>query len=215
MHSTKTEILALLKRSDGATVEEISSSIGLASMTVRQQLVALERDALVSAHEVRRPTGRPHYRYQLTNEGHRRIAQGYDRLLSLLLDAVGAPDVPDGRQARRDVFRAAAELLARRHQAELEQAGPRERVERALAILQQHGGFAEFHERDGVFELQDFACAYRAAVGVEGPCEWHETFLRAVLGELVEPAPALENHGTACRYVVPARVPATVLRGKA
>jgi len=37
MHSTKTEILTLLKRSDGATVDDLSTSIGLASMTVRRR----------------------------------------------------------------------------------------------------------------------------------------------------------------------------------
>ena len=44
MHSTKNEILALLKRSDGASVEELSTALGFASMTVRQHLTALERD---------------------------------------------------------------------------------------------------------------------------------------------------------------------------
>ena len=89
MHSTKTDILALLKRNDGATVDEISSALGLAPMTVRQHLTALERDALVSGQEVRRPTGRPHFRFRLTEDGHRRVSDGYDRLLALLVTAAG------------------------------------------------------------------------------------------------------------------------------
>jgi predicted ArsR family transcriptional regulator len=206
MHSTKTEILALLKRSDGASVDEISASIGLASMTVRQHLTALERDALVQAEEVRRPTGRPHFRYSLTEHGHRSIAQGYDRLVTLLVDAVGALDVPGNGRARREVFRAAAESLALKHRPEFAQASGRERIERAVVILRSHGGFAEYHEHDGVFELRDFSCVFRQALGSDGPCEWHETFLRGALGDGVEPAPEPgDGCAAACRYVIPSR----------
>jgi predicted ArsR family transcriptional regulator len=206
MHSTKTEILALLKRSDGASVDEISASIGLASMTVRQHLTALERDALVQTQEVRRPTGRPHFRYSLTENGHRSIAQGYDRLVTLLVDAVGTLDVPGNGRARREVFRAAAESLARKHGPEFERATGRERVERAVAILRSHGGFAEYHERGDAFELRDFGCVFRQSIGSDGPCEWHETFLRGTLGDDVEPAPEPgDGCAACCRYIIPAR----------
>ena len=105
MHATKTEILARLKRTDNASVDELSSALGLAPMTVRQHLTALERDALVHAEEVRRPAGRPQFRYSLTDEGHRAVAEGYDRLVALLIEQAGALDplelvgaTPDGRR---------------------------------------------------------------------------------------------------------------------
>ena len=76
MHNTKTEILALLKRSDGATVDDIATSLSLASMTVRQHLTALQRDALIQAQEVRRATGRPHYLYSPERRGPPRYCPG-------------------------------------------------------------------------------------------------------------------------------------------
>ncbi len=215
MHSTKTEILALLKRSDGATVDEISTSIGLASMTVRQHLTALERDDLVRAQEVRRATGRPHFRYRLTDNGHRSISQGYDRLVLLLVEAVGgqndanpsAEGADEG--ARRDLFRRAAQSLAGRHRVEIEMLAGKERIERIVAILRSHGGFAEYHEQGGAFELRDFSCVFRSILGSGGPCEWHETFLRMALGEGVEPAPAPgDGCAACCRYTIPMRVAA-------
>ena len=125
---------------------------------------------------------------------------------ALLIDAVGTLDVPGNGRARRDVFRAAAEALARKHHAEFEQATGRERIERAVAILRSHGGFAEYHERDGMFELRDFSCVFRAALGSDGACEWHETFLRNTLGNEVELAPEPgDGCAACCRYVVPAR----------
>jgi predicted ArsR family transcriptional regulator len=210
MHSTKTEILALLKRSDGASVDEISSALGLASMTVRQHLTALERDGLARGQEVRRPSGRPHFRFRLTDDGHRRVADGYDRLLVLLVTAVGDLDGGSPEGVRRALFRRAAESLAARHRAEFDSLPAAERLDRVVAVLRAHGGFAEYHQvadgRDGgAFEIRDFSCVFRSTVGGDGTCEWHEPFLRAALGDAIAPAPEPGDPCAACcRYVVPA-----------
>lgn len=214
MHSTKSEILALLKRSDGASVDEISSSVGLASMTVRQHLIALERDDLVRAAEVRRATGRPHFRYSLTENGHRSISQGYDRLVALLVGAMPSNGDAEGaggsRAVRRELFRRAARSLAAQHRGAIDITDGKERVELAVAILRAHGGFAEYHERDGAFELRDFSCVFRSLLGSLGPCEWHEPFLRAVFGEDIEPAPEPgDGCAACCRYILPLRATAT------
>jgi len=211
MHSTKSQILALLKRSDGATVDDLASALGLAPMTVRQHLTGMERDNLVQAEEVRRPTGRPHYRYRLTVDGHRRVSDGHDRMLALLVEQVGgleAADVagamPDERRAR--LFRRAAEALAETHRAALRTLPAAERVERIAAILRAHGGFAEWHPVGEAFELRDFSCVFRATVGSCAPCEWHETFLAAILGTPVRAAVEPADCADCCRYIIPARV---------
>jgi len=216
MHSTKTEILALLKRTDGATVDELSSALGLASMTVRQHLTALERDALVRAQEVRRTTGRPHFRYRLTEGGHRSIAEGYDRLLALLVTELGVLEPAElatsGEQGRRALlFRRAAISLARRHRGEIAALHGVEQVQRIVAVLRAHGGFAEWHEAEGGVELRDFGCVYRSNVGGDGACEWHEPFLSTILEAPVEPAPEpADACADCCRYIiaVPAGAPA-------
>src|SRR2546427_84493 len=124
MQSTKTEILAQLKRNDGATVDDLASTLRLAPMTIRQHLTALERDDLVDSAEVRRPTGRPHYHYRLTLAGHRRVSDGYDRMVALLVEQVGRLDDAELRDASSDerqarLFRAAASALGGRHAAEV------------------------------------------------------------------------------------------------
>jgi predicted ArsR family transcriptional regulator len=212
MHSTKTEILTLLKRSDGATVDDLSTSIGLASMTVRQHLVALERDALVQAEEVRRATGRPHFRYRLTEEGHRRISDGYDRLVALLLDEAGClePDeiaAPTPEARRNALVRRAARALAQKHRADVAQLAGAARMERIVSILQTYGGFAEFHQHEDGFELRDFNCIIRENVGA-GRCEWHQTFLSEVLDAQVRFAqPPEEACAVCCRYVITSTTP--------
>ena len=207
MHSTKSEILALLKRSDGSTVDELASHLRLAPMTVRQHLTVLERDELVGAEEVRRPTGRPHYLYRLTEDGHRKLSGGFDRLLALLVEQAGelGPDdlaaTPDERRAR--LFRRAGESLAARHRAEVAALAGAAQVERIAEILRSHGGFPEVEDLGGEYELRDFSCVFRSSFGDEAGCAWHEAFLAAILEESVR-APLEPAHCAACcRYIVP------------
>lgn len=216
MHSTKIEILAHLKRQDGATVDGIASSLRLAPMTVRQHLMALERDGVVASEGVRRPTGRPHFRYRLTEDGHRRLADGYDRLLALLVEQTGLLE-PNGASTPADkrsrLFRCAALALAQRHAAEVRDLTPGERVAQAVDILRRHGGFAEYHESDTAIELRDFGCVYREMVSRTGPCQWHEPFLAVLLGSQVREAEETDECATCCRYVVPAHVATPLSEG--
>jgi predicted ArsR family transcriptional regulator len=217
MHSTKSEILALLKRTDGATVDELASSLGLAPMTVRQHLTALERDALVEAEEVRRRTGRPHYAYRLTGEGHRTMAQGCDRMLALLVEEAGLLDA--GRRAaspeerRRALFRSAAQRLAERHRPAVASLGGAEQADRVAEILRSYGGFAEWHETGGGLEFRDYGCVFRNSVGCGGACDWHETFLSAIFEGQVQAAPKPDGCAECCSYSVNIRVPVPVEPG--
>lgn len=218
MHSTKSEILAQLKRNGSASVDELATTLGLAPMTVRQHLMGLERDALIEAVEVRRGSGRPHYRYTLTEDGHRRIADGHDRLLVLLVEQAGVIDVngegPDVRRAR--LFEAAATALASRMRHEFEPLTPDQRMDRIAALLRAYGGFADWHRLDDGYELRDFGCVYRETVADGGPCAWHETLLAALTGSPVRSAAPPDGCGDCCRYFItmtPAGQAATIGRG--
>lgn len=212
MHSTKTDILALLKRNDGATVDDLSSSLGLASMTVRQHLTKLERDALVHAEEVRRATGRPHFLYRLTEAGHRRVSEGYDRLVALLVEEAGRMEVNGARsEAERRIvlFRGAAATLAARHRAQVLGLEPAAQAERIAEVLRSVGGFPEWREHERGIDMRDFSCAMRAHVEIEGACPWHETLLSALVGAPVESAPRPDDGcAVCCRYIVPIRATA-------
>lgn len=212
MHSTKTEILSLLKRNDGSSVEDLASSLQLAPMTIRQHLTALERDALVESTEVRRSTGRPHYHYRLTGDGHRQLSGGQDRMLALLVDQAGALDTADLDAAtpelrRTRLFRRAALALAERHAGEVQRLAGSERLDRITLILRDHGGFADWHALDGGFELRDFNCVFRATVAASGPCAWHDTFLGEVLNEAIEAVGEPDGCAACCRYIIRGRPP--------
>src|SRR3989337_1077020 len=85
LQSSKHEILAYLKRTGGSAVDGVAQALGLAPVTVRQHLTALQRDDLVESSAIRRPTGRPHYEYRLTRRGEDTFPRRYDRLAGMLL----------------------------------------------------------------------------------------------------------------------------------
>lgn len=207
MRSTKSEILALLKRNDGSTVDQLASSLSLAPMTVRQHLTALERDVLVRAEEVRRHTGRPHYRYRLTIDGHRRVSDGYDRMLALFVEQAGLlePADSDGgnpAERRRRLFRKAATALAERHRPEMRALTPEAVANRIVGVLQAYGGFAEAQVEDGTIEIRDFGCVYRATAGADGPCVWHQAFLsHIIMGDAVA-ADGPAGCADCCRFII-------------
>src|SRR5688572_1074044 len=78
--STKSRILALLKRSPASTVDAIAGSLQLAPMTVRQHLMVLERDGMLSCRDDRGATGRPRHVYTLTDAGEETFPRRYDEL---------------------------------------------------------------------------------------------------------------------------------------
>src|SRR5438309_1180307 len=89
MQSTKSQILAALKRQGHCSVDELAAQLSLAPMTVRQHLAMLERDSLVESHEERQRLGRPHFVFVLTEKGEASFPKQYDEIARQLLSEVG------------------------------------------------------------------------------------------------------------------------------
>lgn len=216
--STKTQILALLKRSGGSTVDELTRSLGLAPMTVRQHLTELERDGLTMASEVRRPTGRPHFLYSLTAGGEETFPRRYDVLAELILREVTQLKPEDLAStdpvARTElVLERVAERVAAGHRPQFEGKALNERVQLLTDLLQEESGFAEFERTEQGYEVRDYNCAYHKLVDSNRDiCHWHLTLMRKLIGESVQHERSIRSGSECCRFVIePDRVadPAT------
>lgn len=208
MQTTKQQILTLLKRAGGATIEEAAGSLSVASMTARQHLVGLERDGLVQAEKVKRATGRPHYVYRLTAKGEEMFPRRYDILAQLLLDEVASlsPEEISGLVAAEKqslLICRVADRLAERHRPSLEGRPLAERVAAATAVLHTVGGFAEWCPSEAGFEIRDYNCVFaRLRLETEAGCEWHVRLLGGLLGESVRHEVAVGGCVECCRYLV-------------
>ena len=217
--STKTEILALLKRNGGNTVNELAAAVQLAPVTVRQHITHLERDGLLVAEQGTGPSGRPHYVFRLTAKAHAAaFPRRSDRLVELLVREIGLLDAGElagltPRQKTCLILERLAQRLADEY-APLLQGWPlQERVSFVTEVMHQEGGFAEWEQTPAGFEIRDFSCLFHRLLGREGEndvCEWHRSFLARTLNAEVRAVPCADASGACCRYLVLDLQPAPV-----
>lgn len=209
MRSTKSLILAFIKRNGGSTVDELAQALGLAPVTVRQHLTALQRDDLLDAEPVRRATGRPHYIYRLTRGGEDTFPRRYDRFARVLLQEVSRLEAseleglaPDEKTAL--LLRRVADRLADEYAPQVRGRALEERVAVATEILHADSGFAEWEKTEGGFVILDYNCFFGRVPMQNGHgCQWHFYFLSRMVGPRVRFEP-VEGCGDCCRYAIEA-----------
>jgi predicted ArsR family transcriptional regulator len=208
VQSTKSQILALLKRSAGSTVDELAAALQLARMTVRQHLATLERDNLVVAREVRRSTGRPHFVYSLTDKGEETFPKCYDRLAEMIIDEVALLDSSEleglsPAKKKALLFRKLARRIASQYARRLEGKSLEERVAAVVAILEAESGFAEWRRLEEGFEILAYNCPYRrVAESQDEVCVWHLELFSRLLDSEVRSAECQSRGGDCCRFIV-------------
>jgi len=208
MQSTKENILAYLKRSGGCSIDSLAREFGLAKMTIRQHLAALERDHYVVSREERRKTGRPHLVYSLTESGEELFPRRYERLAELAIEEVAFLDADEiaglsPGDKKRLLLMKMAERVYRDHEEKVREKPLLDRVQIVTDILREEGGFADWTANDDGFEIADHNCAYRRVVDTQPElCDWHLSLLGRLLGREVECKQFIREGADACRFLV-------------
>src|SRR6202049_4739543 len=99
--STRGKIVGALRERHAASAFDLAELFGLSPNAIRQQLVVLERDGLISGRSVRRGKTKPTVEYSLTAEAARYFPQRYDKMLNAVLREIR---VAGGDQAVKAVF---------------------------------------------------------------------------------------------------------------
>lgn len=95
METRRTQILNIIQRRDGASVEQLAAELDLAPATVRRHLDILQRDGLARFTEAHGGVGRPRYVYTLTQEGQEQLPREYHRLAQRFMEEVGTLSAQD------------------------------------------------------------------------------------------------------------------------
>ncbi len=208
MQSTKSQILAALKRQGHCSVDELAVQLSLAPMTVRQHLAMLERDSLVESHEERQRLGRPHFVFVLTEKGEASFPKRYDEIARQLLREVGrlnGDEIAGLSPAEKTglLFDRLADRFVDRHREALDELSLAKRVAAVAHLLEAESGFAEWARTEGGFVIRDYNCCYRRLNGDDEPCRWHARVLVGLLGCSVDHDPDATPAPHTCRFVVP------------
>ncbi len=172
--------MTLLRRG-GRTVEDLAQGVGLTDNGVRAHLAVLERDGVVRQRgTVSRGGGggKPAYVYELTPEAEALFPKAYVPVLRRLLDAMAERLGPEKTEA---LLRAVGSDIADEQPVPAD--GVRERLEVAVAVLDELGGLAELEERDGSLVIRGYSCPLTDVVpGHPEVCRLAEALLTEIAG---------------------------------
>lgn len=167
MQVTRERILNILKVRGQATVNELSDTLDLTTVTIRHHLDTLRREGLVAAPSVRhrKAPGRPQHVYKLTEEAVSFFPKHYEYLMNLLLDEINA------YLAQEDVRAVMGRIGARlAEQVEVPaDASFQERLSIVVDFLNEHGYMASWEQgQDGDFFINVANCPYEEVANQHG-----------------------------------------------
>lgn len=199
--STRGKILTALRGRRG-TAFELAEQFGVSPNAVRQQLLVLERDGLVSGHPVRRGKTKPTFEYGLTPKAEEYFPQHYDRMLNAVLREIRAVG---GEQAVRALFASIAKRSAGKLKERVGEGPPADRVAGVATMLRERGVEADVELLDGKYVLHEHNCPYAKTVK-EHPelCSVIHTMIEDVVPGETRQVESLATGGTECRFEIKA-----------
>lgn len=149
--STKEDILHYLLKHGESTAQVLAEQLGVSPQAIRRHLKDLESEALIEHQAVQEGMGRPNYLYVLSRKGRDHFPAKYDDFALSLLDTL-AETV--GKDQVGDILKKQWQRKALDYQAQVGQGSIAERVDALVALRQQEGYMAEWHEAeaDDVYE---------------------------------------------------------------
>jgi len=196
---TRQEILDLLRRRGQMTAAELSTTLGIGTVGVRQHIALLERDGLVHTAAVRRGVGRPSHLYALTSDAEALFPRRYDRLL---IDSLEFIVEQGGRAAVDQLFARRRHKLAEQYGARLAGKGRAEQVAELSEILTEQGYMCEWERLPaGGFALIEHNCPVDCvARDYQQACSHELTLYEDLLGVPLVREETISQGGSCCRY---------------
>jgi predicted ArsR family transcriptional regulator len=199
LSTTRGQVVTLLSRA-ARTVEELAAALGVTDNAVRSHLSVLERDGLVRQHGFRPSGGKPAYVYDVTPVAEQLFPKAYGPVLGLVLDVLGERLPADAveRLLREVASRLVAQSAAAAHRGGT--AG--DRIERAVAVLEELGGSVEVEDeraKNRKVRLRAYGCPLSSVVPKHPEvCQMLESALAEVIGAPVKECCEREGRPRCC-----------------
>jgi len=193
----RSDILQVLRRQE-ASVDELSSQLGISSTAVRQHLAILERDGLVARTPVHEKVGRPKLFYSLSVEGEEYFPKAYYKVLTWIIADILAREGPE------DV-RAMMGRLGVQHAAKFKwRVGHDGNVHELMVVLNEMGWYAELTSENGHTILKEYNCLlYKVAMEFgDIVCAFNEKFIETLLDTRVAMTNCIARGDRYCSFVI-------------
>jgi len=208
MQVTRQRILEILKERGQSTIDELSDTLGLTSVTVRHHLDILRGEGLVKVPEVKRrmTPGRPQYVYTLTEAADDFFPKNYGGFTNLMISEIRDRYEP----AELDhILRGMANRMAADAPKPVNGETFEQRLTRVVNFLNEQGYVAKWEKAgsDGYY-LHTSNCPYHDISHKHSQvCVMDTTLISNLLGAMPERRSWLAAGEFTCSYHIPA--PAT------
>ncbi|MCP3774975.1 transcriptional regulator [Paenibacillus sp. MZ04-78.2] len=197
--STRRALLNLLKKRGKISVQEAAEQLGISGVAVRRHIHELQKDQYVQTNIQRQSAGRPTYLYSLTEKAGALFANGYDALVTDLIDEV--KDKFGVNQVSR-LFDRRKEKWLQKHEDSFQGLDLEKRVERLARLQEQEGYMVKVEKRgDGTFVFEEANCPiYQVAVRYRQACQCELSLFQALLAVPVVRTECMAEGGRKCQY---------------
>ncbi len=199
---TRQNIITLLKKSGGMTIEDLSRKISITPMGIRQHLLSLEKKGLVSYRTKRQGIGRPGYVYMLTEAADDLFPNAYDRFTLAMLREVSKHE---GQEKIKRMFSwQRANILTQKKEALSGLSGVDELLHGLKNLLVSEGCLADIEKQADHYLLKTYNCPIRkVAAEFNEACKEELQLYRELLGRNVSMVQCMAQGSPSCVFSIP------------
>ena len=200
MDGTRLSILNSLQRRS-ATVDQLSTELGMAAAAVRRHLEILQRDRLVTFEPVRRKPGRPEHLFALTEEGQEMMPKRYNLLLQRLLHTLTVSANGNGDAPAKQLLTLVARSMIEEHRARLPDDEEIDRITLLRRILEDEQFSPSIEETPDGVQVTLHNCPYRGVATHSGViCNLDRALITEVLETPASSTARINQGHPLCTY---------------
>lgn len=201
-NSTRKNIILLLKKNGGMSIDGLSKVIEITPMGIRQHLLALEKKGIVTYVSRRRGIGRPGFIYMLTEAANDLFPKAYDKFAVGLLRDIRKHE---GDEKIDRIFDWRRDRLFKAGKAALAGKGSVEDTLNALKeILEADGHFVEISKNSDHYHLKQYHCPInKVAREFSDACKYELQMYRDLIDRNITREQSVAEGAESCVYLIP------------
>jgi len=199
---TRKNIITLLKKSGGMSIDELSKKISITPMGIRQHLLSLERKGVVTYIAKKHGIGRPGFVYMLTDAADDLFPKKYDRLA---LDVLRDVKKYEGPEKVSKIFSWRKDRMFKQKKEALDGLTGIEEVLHGLKnLLESEGHLVELDREDDAYRLKTYNCPIsKVANEFNEACMQELQMYRELLNRNVTMEQSMGQGSQSCIFSIP------------
>jgi predicted ArsR family transcriptional regulator len=200
MCSSRREILKILKK-ERATVDDLSSQIGISPTAIRQHLTILEGENLVKRERLKEGIGRPKVLYTTTEKAEDFFPKYYSWLTTRMIKEIAQQD---GEEKIAVIFNNIGDYFSQPYKERVHGKPLEEQLNQITEILNEWGSYASIEKTETHYLLTTYNCSfYEVALKYPQVCNIHTRFLRNLLNQTPQLTSCMADGNDYCEYIIP------------